>query len=69
LVERRIHQRERRKLTLRTFLQGVFTPRRRAGRRASDQDLPVDLHEPYLLFLSIVMLVLSLAELWRHARF
>jgi len=61
-IERRVHQRERRSITLRTFLQSLFTPRRRSGRRARDQDLPVDLHEPYLLFLSIVMLILSVAD-------
>lgn len=60
-VERRVNQ-ERRRLTLRTFLQGGFLPRRRGGRRASDLNLAVDLHEPYLLLLSVAMLVLSVAD-------
>ena len=61
-VEQRVTQRERRKITLRTFLQSGFTPRRRSGRRASDQDVPVDWHEPNLMLLSVVMLVLSVAD-------
>lgn len=62
LVERRVNQQERRRLTLRTFIQGGFLPRRRGARRASDLDLAVDLHEPYLLLLSVAMLVLSVAD-------
>jgi len=61
-VERRVNQQERRRTTLRTFLQGGFMPRRLRGRRASDLDLAVDLHEPYLLLLSVAMLVLSVAD-------
>ena len=37
-------------------------PRRRGGRRVSDLNLAVDLHEPYLLLLSVAMLVLSVAD-------
>jgi Domain of unknown function (DUF5658) len=61
-IERRGSQRERRRLTLQSFLQGGLTPRRRGGRRASDQDLPVDWHEPELMVLSVLMLVLSVAD-------
>lgn len=47
---------------MRTFLQGGFTPRRRGGRRAGEQHLPIDWHEPYLLFLSLTILLLSVAD-------
>ena len=53
---------DRRNLTLRSFLQGGVTPRRRGGRRAGEQHLPVDWHEPYLLFLSLTILLLSVAD-------
>jgi Domain of unknown function (DUF5658) len=53
---------DRRRLTLRSFLQGGMTPRRRAGRRAGEQHLPIDWHEPYLLFLSLTILLLSVAD-------
>jgi hypothetical protein len=53
---------DRREVTLRTFLQGGFTPRRRGGRRAGEQHLPIDWHEPYLLFLSLTILLLSVAD-------
>jgi uncharacterized protein DUF5658 len=53
---------ERRRLTLRAFLQGGITPRRRGGRRAGEQHLPIDWHEPYLLFLSLTILLLSVAD-------
>jgi hypothetical protein len=61
-IERRVNQGERRNVTLRTILRSIFTPRRRSGRRVTDRDLPIDLHEPYLLLLSIVMLLLSVAD-------
>lgn len=61
-VERRVSPRDRRAVTLWTFLKGGFAPRRRGGRRAGDQDLPVDFHEPYLLFLAVLMLGLSIAD-------
>ena len=38
------------------------TPRRRGGRRAGEQHLPIDWHEPYLLFLSVMILLLSVAD-------
>ena len=53
---------DRRRVTVRTFLQGGFTPRRRGGRRADEQHLPIDWHEPYLLFLSLTILLLSVAD-------
>jgi Domain of unknown function (DUF5658) len=53
---------DRRRLTLRSFLQGGVTPRRRNGRRADEQHLPVDWHEPYLLFLSLMIVLLSVAD-------
>jgi len=60
-VERRLGG-DRRHLTWRSFLQGGLTPRRRGGRRAGEQHLPVDWHEPYLLFLSLTILLLSVAD-------
>ncbi len=60
LVERR--QGDRRRLTLRTFLRGGFTPRRRRGRRKADAHFLVDWHEPHLLFLSVAILLLSMAD-------
>jgi hypothetical protein len=53
---------DRRSLTLRSFLRGGITPRRRNGRRADEQHLPIDWHEPYLLFLSLMILLLSVAD-------
>ena len=53
---------DRRRVTVRTFLQGGFTPRRRGGRRADEQHLPIDWHEPYLLFLALTILLLSVAD-------
>jgi len=47
---------------LRSFLKGGITPRRRGGRRADEQHLPIDWHEPYLLFLSVMVLLLSVAD-------
>ena len=59
--ERRVG-RDRRQTTLRSFVQGGFTPRRRSGRRAGEHHLPIDWHEPYLLFLSIMILLMSVAD-------
>jgi hypothetical protein len=53
---------DRRSMTLRSFLQGGLTPRRRGGRRAGEHHLPVDWHEPYLLFLALTILLLSVAD-------
>ena len=49
-------------MTLWSFLRGGITPRRRNGRRAGEQHLPVDWHHPYLLFLSLMILLLSVAD-------
>jgi hypothetical protein len=62
IVERRTSTQDRRRTTLRTFLRGAFVPRRRAGRRAEDKDMPLDWHDPYLMFLSVAMLSLSVAD-------
>lgn len=53
---------DRRRTTLGTFLRGGFTPRRRNGRRAGENHLPIDWHEPYLLFLSVTILLLSVLD-------
>ena len=60
-VERRVSNDERRRWSVRSILQGAFSPRRRAGRRASDHT-PIDWHHPHLMFLSLVMLGLSVAD-------
>ena len=43
-------------------MQGGITPRRRGGRRTDEQHLPIDWHEPYLLFLALTILLLSVAD-------
>lgn len=53
---------ERRTLNWRTFLQGSLTPRRRGHRRGADCQSLVDWHEPHLLFLAIVILLLSVTD-------
>ena len=60
--ERRVNDLDRRALTLRTLFTSGASPRRRDGRRAGEQELPVDFHEPYLLVLAVVMLLLSVAD-------
>jgi hypothetical protein len=60
-LERR-HGPDRRHVTLRSFLKGGITPRRRGGRRAGEHHLPIDWHEPYLLFLALTILLLSVAD-------
>jgi hypothetical protein len=60
-IERRAAA-DRRHTSLRTFLQGGVTPRRRHGRRADEHHLPIDWHEPYLLFVSLMILLLSVAD-------
>jgi Domain of unknown function (DUF5658) len=62
LVERRVSQVDRRRLSVRSILRGAFSPRRRAGRRISDEDTPIDWHRPHLMFLSLVMLGLSVVD-------
>jgi len=60
--DRRVSDSDRRALTLRTLIASGFTPRRRSGRRAGDQDLLVDFHEPRLLVPAIALLLLSIAD-------
>jgi hypothetical protein len=61
-VERRQSGSDRRRTTLTSFLKGGITPRRRGGRRSGEHHLPIDWHEPYLLFLSIMILLMSVAD-------
>jgi hypothetical protein len=60
-IERRAGA-DRRHTSLRSFLRGGVTPRRRYGRRAGEHHLPIDWHEPYLLFVSLMILLLSVAD-------
>jgi hypothetical protein len=53
---------DRRRTTLRTFLQSGFTPRRRNSRRADERHMPIDWHEPYLLALSLTILLLNVVD-------
>ena len=53
---------DRRRTTLRTFMQGGLTPRRRSGRRTGEQALPVDWHEPHLLVLALAILLLNVVD-------
>ena len=62
LVERRVSTVDRRRTSVRSILQGAFSPRRRAGRRINDHDTPIDWHHPHLMFLSLVMLGLSVGD-------
>jgi hypothetical protein len=62
LVERRVNTVDRRRVSVRSILQGAFNPRRRGGRRAADHDTPIDWHHPHLMFLSLAMLALSVAD-------
>lgn len=61
-VERRKNTRDRRRTTLLSVIRGALNPRRRGGRRASDRTQPIDWHDPCLLVLSVVTLVLSVAD-------
>jgi hypothetical protein len=61
-VERRVNKVDRRRVTLRSLLRGGLTPRRRGGRRATDQEQPIDWHDPHLLLLAVVMLALSVVD-------
>jgi hypothetical protein len=62
LVRERRGGDDRRRTTLRTFLQSGLTPRRRGGRRAHEHHLPIDWHEPYLLFLALTILLLNVLD-------
>ncbi len=59
-ADRRVN--DRRRLTLRTFFQSGFTPRRRGGRRVEDHESLVDWHEPELLFLALAIVLLSVTD-------
>ncbi len=53
---------DRRELSMRTFLQGGLTPRRRGGRRTGESHALVDWHEPHLLFMALMILLLSVTD-------
>jgi len=53
---------DRRELSAWTFFQGGLTPRRRGGRRHGEGHTLVDWHEPHLLLLSIMILLLSVTD-------
>jgi hypothetical protein len=53
---------DRRSVSLRSFLRGGLTPRRRGGRRSTDVAFILDWHEPHLLFMAIAILLLSVAD-------
>jgi hypothetical protein len=53
---------ERRSLSLRTFLRGSVTPRRRDNRRGSEFEGLLDWHEPHLMYLAITILMLSVTD-------
>ena len=53
---------DRRRTTLRTFLQSGFTPRRRGARRSDERHMPIDWHEPYLLGLAVTILLLNVVD-------
>lgn len=55
-------RRDRRTLSWRTFLRGSLTPRRRSNRRDDDLEGLLDWHEPHLLFLAIMILLLSMTD-------
>lgn len=57
---RRTH--DRRVLTWRTFLFGSLNPRRRTNRRGEAVDGLLDWHEPHLLFLAIMILLMSVLD-------
>ena len=62
LRDRRVSTSDRRALTLRTLFTSGLSPRRRGGRRAGDEEVPVDFHEPRLLVPVVAMLLLSIAD-------
>ena len=68
IIERRASKVDRRITTISSFLKGALTPRRRDGRRTSDHDLPVDWHDPYLMFLALAMLMLSITDAFLTVR-
>jgi hypothetical protein len=67
-ADRRVAESDRRALSLKTLLASGFSPRRRMGRRADDQELPVDFHDPRLLVPVVAMLLLSLTDAFLTVR-
>lgn len=61
LAPERRDRRDRRSLSWRTVVQGGLTPRRRSNRRGESHGL-LDWHEPHLLFLAIMILLLSVTD-------
>lgn len=54
---------DRRRPSVRAFLRGGLTPRRRSGgRRDGDRCWLADWHEPHLLFLAVAILLLSVTD-------
>lgn len=53
---------ERRSLSMRTFLQSGLTPRRRDNRRGAEYEGLLDWHEPHLMFLAVMILLLSVTD-------
>lgn len=53
---------DRRRLSPRTLIRSGITPRRRGGRRHGEAHGVIDWHEPHLLFLTIMILLLSVAD-------
>lgn len=62
LTPDRRQQHDRRVLSWRTFFRGSLTPRRRSHRRDTEPESLVDWHEPHLLFLAIIILLLSVTD-------
>ncbi|HLF09900.1 MAG TPA: DUF5658 family protein [Gammaproteobacteria bacterium] len=62
IIQERRERNERRRMTLRTFMQGGLTPRRRGGRRIGEHEVLVDWHEPHLLFLAVTIVLLNVAD-------
>jgi hypothetical protein len=60
--DRRVAETDRRALTLQTLLASGLRPRRRAGRRTGDHELPVDFHDRRLLVPAIALLLLSIGD-------
>ena len=60
--EERRDRYDRRRTTWRTFVRGAITPRRRNARRNDEQTNLVDWHEPHLLALSMMILLLSVMD-------
>ena len=53
---------DRRSLSLRTFLRSSLTPQRRDNRRGTEIEGLLDWHEPHLMFLAIMILLLSVTD-------